>query len=40
MMASAGFLTVLVSSALLLTVFTPIILIILFIRDWRNGSQW
>ena len=40
MMASAGFLTVLVSSALLLTVFTPIILIILFIRDWRNGNQW
>ena len=39
-MASAGFLTVLVSSALLLTVFTPIILIVLFIRDWRSGNQW
>lgn len=40
MMASAGLLTLLVSSALLLTVFTPIILIILFIRDWRRGKQW
>ena len=40
MMASTEFLTLLVSGALLLTFFTPIILIVLLVRDWRKGTQW
>ena len=40
MMASVGLLSFLVVSALLLTVATPVILIVLLIRDWKRGSQW
>lgn len=40
MIASVELLSFLVVSALVLTIATPIILIVLFIRDWKRGSQW
>lgn len=40
MMASSGFLAFIVIVALCLSVLTPIILIGLFIRDWKRGEQW
>lgn len=40
MIASVGFLTVLVTAALLLAAITPIVLLVLFVRDWRGGMQW
>lgn len=39
-MASVALLSILVTTALVITVFTPIILIVLFIRDWKRGIQW
>lgn len=40
MTASVGFLSILVSIALLATMISPIVLIIFLIRDWRRGQQW
>ena len=40
MTASAGFLSMLVSIALLITIVSPVVLIILLIRDWKRGEQW
>lgn len=40
MIASVELLSFLVSAALILTVATPIILIVLLIRDWKRGTQW
>lgn len=40
MTASIGLLSTLVSVALLMTVATPIILIVLLIKDWKRGTQW
>jgi len=39
-MASVDLLSILVTTALVITVFTPVILIVLFIRDWKRGIQW
>ena len=40
MNASVSFLTMLVSIALLVTMVSPIVLIIFLIRDWKRGEQW
>jgi len=40
MMISAGFLSVLVGSALVVTIAAPFILLFLFIRDWIKGDLW
>lgn len=40
MTASIGFLTFLVSAALLITMVSPIVLIIFLVRDWKRGEQW
>ena len=40
MTASVGFLTFLVGAALLITMVSPIVLIIFLIRDWKRGEQW
>jgi len=40
MIVSVELLTFLVTSALILTIATPIILIVLLIRDWKRGNQW
>ena len=40
MIASSGLLSLLVTIALAMAALTPIILIILFIRDWKRGEQW
>lgn len=40
MIASSGFLSVLVTIALAVTIVSPIILIVLWIRDWKKGQLW
>lgn len=40
MMASSSFLSFIVTVALSLSVLTPVILISLFIIDWKRGEQW
>lgn len=40
MMVSAAFLTMLVGSALAVTIAAPCILLFLFIRDWIKGDLW
>ena len=40
MMVSATFLSVLVGSALCVTVAAPFILLFLFIRNWIKGGLW
>jgi hypothetical protein len=40
MIASLGLFSTLVSIALLMTIITPIVLIVLLIRDWKRGTQW
>ena len=40
MMASSSFLSFIVLLALGITILTPIILIVLFVRDWKRGEQW
>lgn len=39
-MISASALTLLVSVALLLASVTPIILLVLVYRDWKDGKLW
>lgn len=40
MIISAAFLSVLVGSALVVTVAAPFILLFLFIHDWIKGGLW
>ncbi len=40
MMASANFLSTLVSIALLATLLSPVILLGLLIRDWKKRTLW
>lgn len=40
MIVSAGFLGILVSIALAVTIIAPIILIVLWINDWKKGQLW
>lgn len=40
MIASADFLTWLVLPALLITVASPILLLIFLIRDWKRRTLW
>ncbi len=39
-MISAPVLTLLVSAALLLASATPVILLVLVYRDWKDGKLW
>jgi len=39
-MISTGALTVLVFAALAITVVTPVLLIVLLIRDYKRGELW
>jgi len=40
MTASLGFLSTLVGIAVLITAISPLILIIIFIRDWKGKKLW
>lgn len=40
MTVSAGFLAVMVSIALGVTVVAPVVLLVLWLRDWRAGRLW
>ena len=40
MMISATFLSVMVGSALVVTIAAPFILLFLFVRDWIKGVLW
>lgn len=40
MIASSGFLAVMVSIALAVTIAAPILLIVLWIKDWNKGQLW
>lgn len=40
MNVSVGFLTGMVTIALAVTVLAPIILLLLWLRDWHNGRLW
>ena len=40
MIVSSGFLSTMVGIALAITVIAPVILVILWIRDWIKGQLW
>lgn len=40
MTASVGFLSLLVSAALIITMISPVVLILFLIIDWKRGEQW
>jgi hypothetical protein len=40
MIVSPGFLAIMISAALVVTTITPIVLIILWIKDWKEGQLW
>lgn len=40
MMASVGFLEVMVLLALSLTTLTPVVLLVIWIRDWMQKELW
>lgn len=40
MIVSSGFLAVMISIALVVTIIAPIILIILWFKDWKEGQLW
>jgi uncharacterized protein (DUF2062 family) len=40
MIVSSGFLSVMVSIALAVTIIAPILLIVLWISDWKKGQLW
>ncbi len=40
MMVSSGFLATLVTVALVITIVSPLLLLVLLINDWRQGRQW
>ena len=40
MMASIGFLSVMVTLALVVTILTPVILLVLWTRDWLRKQLW
>ncbi|HSR51073.1 MAG TPA: hypothetical protein VLV83_09595 [Acidobacteriota bacterium] len=40
MTASVDFLSILVIAALLLSAATPVVLLILLVRDWKSGGLW
>ena len=40
MMASQSFLTILVSIAILVTAISPVLLIILIVKDWKQKRIW
>ena len=40
MIVSAGFLGVMITLALVVTMIAPVILIVLWIKDWKEGKLW
>ncbi|MGD8783848.1 MAG: hypothetical protein PVF28_05450 [Thioalkalispiraceae bacterium] len=40
MIASVGFLSVIVLIAVAMTVVTPIILLLLWVKDWKSKEIW
>lgn len=40
MIVSSGFLGVMVSFALIVTVVAPILLIVVWIKEWKKGQLW
>jgi hypothetical protein len=40
MIVSSAFLSIMVSVALALTIIAPIVLIILWIKDWNKNQLW
>lgn len=40
MMASESFLSILVSIAVLITAVSPVVLLLLIIKDWKHKNIW
>lgn len=40
MIASVATLSLLVGGALIITVLSPIVLLLLLVKDWKRGEQW
>jgi hypothetical protein len=40
MIASEGFLSLLVTIAVVMTMISPVLLLAFLIRDWKRGEQW
>lgn len=40
MIASTGFLSVLVTVCLAVTAAAPVVLLIMLVRDWKKGNLW
>ena len=40
MMISVSLLTLMVSIALVATMLTPVVLLVLWLRDWKRGQLW
>lgn len=40
MTISADILAMVISIALLITIIAPVVLMIIWIKDWRNGRLW
>lgn len=40
MIVSSGFLGTMVSIALVVTIIAPLVLLILWIKDWMKGQLW
>jgi hypothetical protein len=40
MTASLEFFSLLVSMAFVITIVSPVVLIVFLIRDWKRGEQW
>jgi len=40
MTASSGFLTALVILATIVATVSPVVLLVLWVRDWRRGRLW
>lgn len=40
MIASVGLLSVMVTVATVLAAFTPLVLVVLWVRDWKRGQLW
>lgn len=40
MTISAELLAIIISFALLITIFSPVVLVLLWIKDWRDRKLW
>lgn len=40
MIVSSGFLAVVVTTGLVVTIMAPVLLLVLWIKDWKKGQLW